>query len=75
MLKLVRADVADHARPAVVLAHDRKPAVLVPGDHERLQLVAQTVHGIVLLNVDNFDVAVGLKDEDGRLVCAMSLRI
>ena len=62
MFELTRPNVPHQPRPAPirVVPDDREPAVLVPREHERLELVPQALDGVVLLEMDRLDLAVGL---------------
>lgn len=60
VLKLVRADVPDHALPGVVVAHDGESAVVMALFNERLKFVTERFDGVRVVGMDYLDIAVGL---------------
>jgi hypothetical protein len=64
MLELISADVTNHPRTHAMISsfEDRETAVVVPRTRECLQLVSQTLDSVPLVDSDNINISVHLRD-------------
>lgn len=74
MLQFIGADISHHPRTLMVRSEDREAAVVFSIVDQRLQLIPQTLDGIVVFNVDDLNIAIVLSRKSEVNVVRQSTR-